>query len=180
MGIGGPSNPDAEVHNQGQATLGETVTQNDRSWIKLLGFFALTTLASSLVIAGMLAGVTVAIAGDASQILDDQQVDPTVPGQTFSGTITDAHCGPRHADSKLGASECARMCVRNGSRYIFVEGGRKYEIAGNSWRWGRLAGKRVSLIGVLNGDSIKVGSARLQAGDGHLQSVAPEPTISVP
>lgn len=153
----------------------------DRSWVKLLSFFAFATLASSLVMAAMLAGVTVALAGgEPPQIPDYQQVDPTVPGESFFGTITDARCGPRHADSEPDASECVRMCIRNGSRYVLAEGGRKYALAGNSWQFSHLAGKQVSLIGVLNGDSIKVSSARLQTADGHQQSVAPEPTISVP
>jgi hypothetical protein len=153
----------------------------DRSWIKLLGFFAFNTLAASLVMAAMLAGVTVVLAGgESAQIPDYQQVDPTVPGESFFGTITDARCGPRHADSEADSSECARMCVRNGSRYVFVEGARQYELAGNSSQFDQLAGKRVSLIGVLNGASIKPISARLQAADGHQQSAAHETTISVP
>lgn len=137
--------------------------QHDRSWLTLLAFFAVAILASSLVFAAVLAGVTVAIAdGESPQIPDQQQVDPTVPGHTFSGIITDAHCGPRHTDSGQSASECARTCVRNGSRYIMVDGDRNYELAGNSSQLSQLAGQRVTLTGVFNGNTIKVDSASLQ------------------
>jgi hypothetical protein len=143
--------------------IGGIVKQRDRSWLSLLAFFTVTTLALSLVLAAVVAGFTVAIAGGGPpQMSEDQSVDPTVPGRTFSGIITDAHCGPRHADSEQSASGCARMCVRNGSKYIMVDGDRNYELAGNPSLLDRLAGERVSLIGVLNGDTIKVSSASPQ------------------
>jgi hypothetical protein len=132
------------------------VKQHDRSWLTLLAFFAAVTLASSLVFAAVFAGVTIAIAGgEPPQIADDPQVDPGVPGQTFAGIITDARCGSRHTDSEKSASACARMCVRNGSRYVIVDGDRnyQYQLAGNQWQFDRLAGQRVSLTGVLRGDA---------------------------
>ena len=135
--------------------------QHDRSWLGLLAFFTVITLALSLVFAAVLAGVTVAIAGrEPPRISDNQNADPIVPGRTFSGIITDARCGPRHADSEESASGCVRMCVRNGSKYIMVDGDRNYELAGNSSLFDRFAGERVSLIGVLNGDTVKVSSGR--------------------
>jgi hypothetical protein len=144
--------------------LGGVVKQSDRSWLSLLVFFAVITLGSSLIFAVVFAGVTAAIAGgESAQAAEDQQVDPIVPGQTFSGLITDAHCGSRHTDSKNSASECARMCVRNGSRYVMVDGDRNYEITGTPGQFGQLAGQRVSLTGVLSGGAIKVSSARPQA-----------------
>lgn len=134
--------------------------KHDLSWLRLLAFFSITTLASSLVVAAVLAGFTVAIAGgEPPQMLNDQNVDPSVPGQTFSGIITDARCGPRHTDSEQSASGCTRMCVRNGSKYVLVDGDRKYELAGNLEQFDRFAGERVSLTGVLSGDTVRVSSA---------------------
>jgi hypothetical protein len=159
------------------ATLGGIVKQRDRSWLTLVAFFAVTTLASSLVFAAVLAGVTVAIAdGESPQIPGEQQVDPTVPGHAFSGIITDAQCGSRHTDSGQSASECARTCVRNGSRYIMVDGDRNYELAGNSSQLSQLAGQRVTLTGALSGNTIKVG-ASLQgtSGSKQRQGQSPQP-----
>jgi hypothetical protein len=143
--------------------LGGIVKQRDHSWLELLGFFVMTTLASSLVLAAVFAGVTVAVAGGASaQRPDNLQVDPMVPGQIFSGTITDAHCGSRHTDSALDVSECVRMCARNGSRYVIAGNDGNYELAGDPEQFSALAGRRVNLVGVLHGNTITVSSARLQ------------------
>lgn len=133
---------------------------SDRSWLSLLGFFAVITLGSSLIFAAVFAGVTAAFGGSESAHAEDQQVDPIVPGQSFSGVITDSHCGPRHMDSKSSALECARLCVQNGSRYIIVDGDKNYELAGNPALFGQFAGQRVQLTGVLSGGTIKVSSAR--------------------
>jgi hypothetical protein len=142
--------------------LGGVVKQH-RSWLSLLVFFAVITLGSSLIFAVVFAGATAAFAGgESAQAADEQQVDPLVPGQTFSGVITDSHCRARHMDSKSSASECARMCVRNGSSYSMVDGDRNYELAGNATGLSQLAGQRVSVIGVLSGSTIKVSSASPQ------------------
>lgn len=131
----------------------------NRSWLSLLGFFAVLTLASSLIFAAVFAGVTAAIASDESaQAADNQQVDPLVPAQTFSRMMTDADCRSRHTDPKMSAAECTRMCVRNGSRYVMVNGDKNYELTGAHQQFSDLAGQRVSLIGVLSGHAIKVSS----------------------
>lgn len=140
---------------------------HDRSWLSLLAFFAVTTLACSLVFAAVFAGVTVAIAGgESAQAADDQQVDPLVPSQTFSGVLTDAHCGSRHMDSEQSASACTRACARKGSKYEIVDGDKKYELAGNSWEFEPFAGQRVTLSGVAHGNTIKVSSASMHSADG--------------
>jgi hypothetical protein len=140
------------------------VKQLDRSWLSLLSFFAVITLGSSLIFAAVFAGVTAAFAGGESvQALEDQQVDPIVPKESFSGVITDSHCGPRHMDSKSSASECTTLCVRNGSRYTIVDGDKNYRLAGNLTKVGQLAGQRVRLTGVLTGETINVSSASPQA-----------------
>ena len=141
--------------------------QHDRSWLALLAFFAVTTLACSLVFAAVFAGVTVAIAGgESARAADDQQADPLVPTQTFSGVLTDAHCGSRHMNSEQSASACTRACVRKGSKYMIVDGDRKYELTGNAWEFDPLAGQRVTLTGTLHGDTIKVSSASPRPADG--------------
>jgi hypothetical protein len=140
------------------------VKQTNRSWISLLAFFAVITLGSSLIFAAVFAGVTAVIAGGGSaQASDDQQVDPLVPGQTFSGVISDSHCGARHTDSGKSASECARMCVRNGSRYVIVNGDTRYELTGTPGQFDKFAAERVSVVGVLSGGTIKVSSAKTLA-----------------
>jgi hypothetical protein len=140
------------------------VKPHDRSWFTLIAYFLLTTLASSLVFAAVFAGVTAAI-GDSTKTADELQAEPVVPGQHFSGIITDAHCGSKHEDSEKDPSDCATICVRNGARYAIVNGDRKYELVGELWQIGQFAGQWVNLTGVLDGGTIKVSSARLGAGE---------------
>jgi len=150
----------AQSFPQQRSWIGGIVKHTNRSWLSLFGFFAVLTLASSLIFAAVFAGVTAAIAsGESAQTTDNQQVDPLVPAQTFSGMITDADCRSRHTDSKMSAAECTRMCVRNGSRYVMVNGDKNYEPTGAPQQLSELAGQRVNLIGVLSGDAIKVSSA---------------------
>ena len=138
--------------------------QSNRSWISLLAFFSVVTLGSSLIFAAVFAGVTAVIAGgESAQASEDQQVDPLVAGQTFSGVISDSHCGARHTDSGKSASECARMCVRNGSRYVIVNGDTRYELTGAPAQFDKFAGERVSVTGALSGGTIKVSSAKAAA-----------------
>ena len=138
----------------------------ERSWLGLLAFFSVITLGSSLVLAALLASVTMAIAGDeppqASQASEVPQVDPTIPAQTFSGIVTDLKCGARHTHPEQSASECAQMCVRNGSRYALVNKDRTYELSGNVEQMGQLLGQPAELTGVLSQGIIAVSSARLQ------------------
>jgi hypothetical protein len=140
-----------------------SVKQYDRSWLALLAFFAATTLASSLLFAAVLAGVTVAIAGgEVPQNAEGRQFDPIVPSQTFSGIITDARCGARHTDSQKNASDCARQCVQNGASYTIVDGDSSYVLAGDPRQFSQSAGQRVTLTGILVGNTIKVNAESLE------------------
>lgn len=135
--------------------------KTERSWASLLAFFVVVTLGSSLIFAAVFAGVTAVLAGgESAQISDNQPVDPLLPGQTFSGVISDSRCGARHTNSGNSASECARMCVRNGSTFVIVNGDTRYELTGTPGQFDKLAGQRVHLTGVLRGGTIQVSSAK--------------------
>jgi hypothetical protein len=79
------------------------------------------------------------------------------PDKTFSGVVTDDHCGARHAmDSNMSSAECARMCVRNGSPYELIDGDRKYALDGNIDALNQVAGQRARISGTLEGSIIRV------------------------
>lgn len=140
--------------------------ETQRSWISLLGFFAVITLGSSLIFAAVFAGVTAVIGGDeAAQASDDQQVDPIVTAHTFTGIITDSRCGAKHSETEKSAAECTRICVSNGSKYLLVNGDHQYEITGDPAQISQLAGQRVRLTGLLAVGRIKVTSATTTAAD---------------
>ena len=152
--------------------------QQQRSWLSLVTFCAVTVLLAALSSAFLLAGVSVAFAvarpspGDdasasnravvlpagaqlpATQPIDDEGY---ASSRTFSGMITDSRCGARHRmNSGKTSAECARSCVRNGSRYVLVDGEKIYGLAGDLTPLEKLAGERVNVSGILEGDTITV------------------------
>jgi len=142
--------------------------KKNRSWFALVTFCATTSLAAAIGLAIVFSGATIAFAGaDTSEVASSKnavgsvhtQVADSVPGRTFSGMITDDRCGARHQrNSDKSPSECARMCVRNGSKYMLVDGDKKYTLDGNADGLDKLAGQRASIVGTLDGNTIRVSS----------------------
>jgi hypothetical protein len=81
----------------------------------------------------------------------------TAATKTFAGMITDSRCGARHSkDSGKTSAECARACVRNGSHYVLVDGEKVYALEGGLTQIENLAGERAEVVGMLEGDTIRV------------------------
>jgi hypothetical protein len=79
----------------------------------------------------------------------------------FAGMVTDSRCGARHPmNSDKTSAQCARSCVRDGSRYVLVDGEKKLVLEGNDIELEKLAGERVEVLGRLEGDAIRVSSVR--------------------
>ena len=77
--------------------------------------------------------------------------------------ITDAHCGARHSrNSGKSSAECTRSCVRNGFHYVLVDGEEVHALEGDQSQLEQLAGVRVQLVGLLEGNTIKVKSAAVR------------------
>ena len=130
------------------------------------GKFWFHTIALSVTAAIVFAFAIAAITGTAAlafgQNEGSSQPD-TAPNsakvQTFTGVLTDAHCGPRHpSKSGLTAGDCARICVKQGSSWALVDGDKVYLIKGDSPYFDKLAGQRVRVMGTLEGSTIKVQS----------------------
>jgi hypothetical protein len=148
--------------------------RNDQSWFALVTFVATTALAVALEMGVFFASASVVfavahtvrplIANAAKANLEavyepGQQGAPPASAQTFTGLITDDHCGARHdMGSNKSPSECAKTCVRNGAKYALVDGDKTYNLEGNAEELGRLSGRRVTLLGSLEGDTIQVSS----------------------
>jgi hypothetical protein len=134
--------------------------KSNHSWLALLSFCITPALVVALSSAALFAGAAVAFAlpeggkpGPAAQEANNPR------DRVFAGVITDDHCGARHVmDSDKNPTDCARMCVRNGSRYVLVQGDKRYALAGNESQFEGLAGQRVNVTGMLDGNTIKVSS----------------------
>jgi hypothetical protein len=77
--------------------------------------------------------------------------------QTYEGMITDTHCGAKHSTA-IGetATDCTIICIRAGEHFVLVDGDTTYLLDGDLFVLKRAAGKRVRIIGSLNGKTISV------------------------
>jgi len=84
---------------------------------------------------------------------------PTDHQQTYVGMVTCSRCFAKHS-AKIGATatDCARVCIRDGANFTFVNGDRTYLLEGDPAALKRVAGQRVQIVGALNGVTITVAS----------------------
>ncbi|HEV2715279.1 MAG TPA: hypothetical protein VGU64_08440 [Terriglobales bacterium] len=136
--------------------------RQNHSWLALITFCATTALVAALGLAILIASATVAYAIAQSLKLPSSHTNqPAAPlaEQSFSGVVTDSHCGARHAkNSGKSPAECARACVRNGLQYTLVDGDKVYVLQGQGADLDRLAGQRTTIGGTLSGNTIQVNS----------------------
>lgn len=112
----------------------------------------------ALGIATLCAGAVLAFASPQEFEIPVQHLVAGNP-QTFSGVITDTHCGAKHAnDTGQSASGCTRLCVKQGSAYALVSGDSVLQLNGDSGYLDRFAGQRVKIWGSLEGAEIRVDS----------------------
>ncbi|HZQ69775.1 MAG TPA: hypothetical protein VFA68_14730 [Terriglobales bacterium] len=136
------------------------VTQETRSWWAVVGFCATSALVIAFSFAILLAGATAAFA--IGQSMRAGGKDVSSGAKSFAGVVTDSRCGARHQDASKSPSECAQICVRNGSSYVLVDGDKSLMLAGDTAQIAKLAGQRVSVAGSLDGETLKVDSIRPQ------------------
>ncbi len=84
-------------------------------------------------------------------------------GATWSGTISDAMCGAKHADASPESQKCAQTCVKeHGAEPVFVVGDKIYKIADASkTKVMPHVGHKVTISGKLDGDTVTVNSIKM-------------------
>ena len=111
------------------------------------------------------AAQTAIAAQNSAQPVDD---NGAASGQTFAGMITDSRCGARHRmNSGKTSAECVRSCVRHGAHYVLVDGEKVYGLQGDPAELEKLAGERVNIVGMLEGDTIKVKAVAIEEPGGN-------------
>ena len=84
-------------------------------------------------------------------------------GDKFTGEVSDAMCGAKHAMSGSNA-ECTRACVRKGSSYALVVGDKVFTLKTDDKatvaELEKLAGEKATVSGTADGDTIAVSSVR--------------------
>ena len=141
----------------------DSMEKRNRSLLVLLTHCLTAAFAAGLAFALVVAAATFAFARARSFESSAGHLNSVSATQQFSGMITDSQCGARHAtDSGKSPAECARECVRRGSKYVLVDGDVSYTLAGNRIAIDRLAGQRAQVQGILDGDILTVTSATAQ------------------
>jgi hypothetical protein len=77
---------------------------------------------------------------------------------TLTGVVTDDMCGKNHMMPGKSDAECTRACVKHGAHYAVLADGKVYLLAGKATELGALAGKKVTVNGNLQGDTLTVSS----------------------
>jgi hypothetical protein len=78
--------------------------------------------------------------------------------QTLTGTVSDAMCGAHHMIQGLAPAQCTRKCVKEGSDFALVSGGKAYTLKGDKSQFDKLAGQNVIIKGKVDGQAITVDS----------------------
>jgi hypothetical protein len=78
--------------------------------------------------------------------------------QTITGTVSDAMCGAHHMMKDATAAQCTRECVKRGSDYALVTGGKVYTLKGDNTQFDKFAGENVVVKGKVSGTTISVDS----------------------
>jgi hypothetical protein len=76
-------------------------------------------------------------------------------GKSWIGTVSDSHCGAKHATASEAATACVTQCVAGGAKYVLVSGGKIYQLDAQD-KFAHFAGKSVKVTGSVKGDSITV------------------------
>ncbi|HVM88188.1 MAG TPA: hypothetical protein VMT76_08355 [Puia sp.] len=74
---------------------------------------------------------------------------------TWTGYISDSHCGVKGA----GHEECAKKCVKNGAAPVFVIGDKVYKIT-DPKKVSRFIGDKVTISGTITDDSIDIDTVK--------------------
>jgi len=79
--------------------------------------------------------------------------------QTYVGMVTCSRCLAKHsAEIGATAADCARVCIRDGAKFSLVDGDQTYFLEGDPAVLQRVAGERIRIVGVRNGETITVAS----------------------
>ena len=77
--------------------------------------------------------------------------------QTWTGQISDSHCGAKHTMAGMNDRACTEMCIKNKGEYVFVTGGKVFKIADQKSKdLATHAGHTVVLIGTMKNDTVTI------------------------
>ena len=87
----------------------------------------------------------------------------TAMAAEWTGTISDAMCGMKHADASKDSIECVQKCVKGGQPAVFITSDNKIlKIDASSMKTVTPhLGHKVSVTGKVDGDTLKIDSIKM-------------------
>jgi len=76
--------------------------------------------------------------------------------QSLTGVVTDSMCGTAHMAKDKTPAECTQMCVKDGMKYGLAMEKKVYTLEGHEAELAKLAGQKVTVKGILKGDTLSV------------------------
>jgi hypothetical protein len=76
----------------------------------------------------------------------------------LTGTVSHSMCGAKHMMANATPAQCIRECVKQGSDYALVSGGKVYTLKGDAKQIGKYAGQSVTVAGTVSGQPVTVKS----------------------
>lgn len=126
----------------------------NRFWIEIITLCA--GVASGLALAIVCAAV---VASGQTPEPVWSEAPPAAPQQTYVGMVTCSRCLAKHS-ATIGATatDCVRVCVRDGAKFALIDGDQTYLLEGDPTALKQVAGERVRIVGARNGETITVAS----------------------
>jgi len=76
--------------------------------------------------------------------------------------VSDSHCGLKHSKASAAAAKCVEKCVAGGGKYVFVAGGKLYQVEPQE-KFTGMGGKDVTVTGTMEGNKITAESVEAAA-----------------
>lgn len=81
---------------------------------------------------------------------------------SWTGVVSDSHCGLKHSKASAAAAKCVEKCVAGGGKYVFVSDGKLYQVEPQE-KFKDMGGKDVKVTGTMDGDKITAESVEAAA-----------------
>ena len=81
----------------------------------------------------------------------------------LTGTISEEHCGAKHADASEASIACVQKCVKGGSAPVFITSDNKVLKISDSSKSKVMAhlGHKVTVNGKVSGDTLTISSVKM-------------------
>ncbi len=73
--------------------------------------------------------------------------------KSWTGVVSDEHCGLKHSAASDAAAQCVAKCVSGGGKYVLVVGKKIYKVDPQD-KFADFGGKRVKVKGTMTGDTV--------------------------